>query len=260
MKNQSATAADVLVALKKRLRTSDDREVAEFLGVSRGTIYNWMNSEQRLTGSKVAAALVRVAKESRKEAFRDTIRPIVEMYELDSAPQAKGDGWVMWDKSAGRYGAELRAELEKCSGVYIFYDTSGRALYVGKAKGTKLWGEMNNAFNRRRAVQTVKLTKHPVREQAFVPGDEQHRQIPPRQLVLGDMAWYVSAYAVATEMIDEVEALLVRAFPNNVLNVRMEKFRNGTQTKPKKAVLKKARAGKKPAKRLVGKPATRKRA
>lgn len=260
MKNQIATAADVLSALRKRLRTDDDRDLAEFLGVSRATISNWTNSEPRLTGSKVAAALVRVAKQSRKGAFKETIRPIVEMYELNSAPQAKGDGWVMWDKTAGRYGAELRAQLEKTSGVYIFYDTSGRALYVGKAKGTKLWGEMNNAFNRHRAVQTVKLTKHPVREQAFVPGDEQHRQIRPRQLVLADMAWYVSAYAVATEMIDEVEALLVRAFPNNVLNVRMEKFGSGTQPKRKRTVIRKPLARSKATPAVATKTPKRKRA
>lgn len=90
MKNQFSTAADVLSALRKRLRTDDDSDLAEFLGVSRGTIYNWSKSDLRLTGSKVAAALVRVARQSRKAAFKETIRPIVEMYELESAPQAKG--------------------------------------------------------------------------------------------------------------------------------------------------------------------------
>lgn len=260
MKKEAAIGADVLNALRKRLRTTDDRKLADFLGVTRMTIYNWTNKKARFTGSKVASALMKVAKESRKSAFKETIRPIIEMYALDSVPQAKGDGRVMWDKAAGRYGAELRARLEAANGVYIFYDSSGRALYVGKAKSTKLWGEMNNAFNRERDVQTVKLTRHPVREKAFVPGDEQHRQIHPTQLMLADMARYVSVYAVAPEMINEVEALLVRAFPNNVLNVRMENFGNGVQRKHKKSVAKKVIARKPATKRRPAKPLARQRA
>jgi hypothetical protein len=235
MKIATPTAADVITALRRRLKTDDDRVLADFLGVHKATVTNWSKLAPRLTGSRMATSFMRLAAHARKSALEHAVRPIVELYPLDAIAQAKGDGWVMWDKKAGRYGAELRAELERCRGVYIFYDSSGYALYVGKAKGTRLWGEMNSAFNRRRAVQTVKLTAHPVREQAFVRGDQQPRQIRPRQLVLADIAAYMSAYDVVPEMINGIEALLVRAFPNDVLNVRMEKFVNGNHSAEVKA-------------------------
>ena len=44
------------------------------------------------------------------------------------------------------------------------------------------------------------------------------------QLELFDLAAYFSAYEVADGMIEELEALLVRAFANDLLNVKMETF------------------------------------
>ena len=64
----------------------------------------------------------------------------------------------------------LREELKKRNGLYIFYDTRGKALYAGKAKLQSLWKEMNHAFNRDRdEVQAITLVTHPEREQEFFP-------------------------------------------------------------------------------------------
>jgi hypothetical protein len=41
---------------------------------------------------------------------------------------------------------------------------------------------------------------------------------------LHELAIYFSAYQVDDEMVDKLEALLVRSFANDLLNVRMEKF------------------------------------
>lgn len=234
MKTPPPTSADLLSALRRRLKLTSNQAVAKYLGVSTATVSNWASKKPALTATRVARAITLAASQARKAAYQDAVRPIIEMYALDPQPQDKGDGWVMWKKDVGRYGAELRGELEKSNGVYVFYDSSGHALYVGKAKRMRLWGEMNNAYNRNRAVQTVRLTRHPTREQAFVRSEEKHRQISPRRLTLCDLASYVSAYAVAPEMIDSVEAMLVRAFPNDVLNVRMENFSHVRQAKQAK--------------------------
>ena len=42
---------------------------------------------------------------------------------------------------------------------------------------------------------------------------------------LHDLATYFSAYEVADVMIDDLEALMVRSFANDLLNIRMERFR-----------------------------------
>jgi hypothetical protein len=41
---------------------------------------------------------------------------------------------------------------------------------------------------------------------------------------LHELAEYVSAYQVADEMIGDIESLLIRAFPNDLLNKKIENF------------------------------------
>jgi hypothetical protein len=118
----------------------------------------------------------------------------------------------------------LMKALEQCYGIYIFYDSRGQALYVGKAREQSIWKEMNLAFNRKRDVQSIALVQHPQRNQEFRPGYEKLRQPKETRLELSDLAFYFSAYQVDVGMIDDLEALMVRGFANNLLNVRMETF------------------------------------
>jgi len=83
---------------------------------------------------------------------------------------------------------------------------------------------MNMAFNRKRDVQMISLVHHPERNQEFKAGYEKLRQPKDTQLELCDLACYFSAYDVADGMINDLEALMVRSFANNLLNVRMETF------------------------------------
>ena len=46
----------------------------------------------------------------------------------------------------------------------------------------------------------------------------------PTQYSAAEMAEYMSAYEVADEMIGEVESLLIRAFPNELMNKKVENF------------------------------------
>jgi hypothetical protein len=78
-------------------------------------------------------------------------------------------------------------------------------------------------------VQKITLVQHPERNQVFKPGYEKLRQPKDTQLELFDMARYFSAYCVLYGMIDELEALMVRGFANDLLNVRMETFAHSRQ-------------------------------
>lgn len=138
----------------------------------------------------------------------------------------------------------LKAALQNSHGIYIFYDSSGDALYAGKARKQFIWGEMNNAFNRsRKDVQEVMLVNHPVNNKTFAAASEKSRQPKPTQLYLHEMAYYFSAYEVDDAMIDDVESLLVRAFPNNLLNVKMERFTADRQVRQQKKALRTKAAG-----------------
>lgn len=89
--------------------------------------------------------------------------------------------------------------MEKYRGIYIFFDSRGRAIYVGKTEKQKLWKEIKDAFNRSRGdFQKIRRVKQPIRKQVYRNSNEKARQI--------------------------VEALLVRCAANDLLNKRMERF------------------------------------
>lgn len=218
--------ADLIAALKKKLRMETNRDLALKLGMSEFQLNSWNRSVRDLTPLKIANMVksALVAEVSAKQSA--TIRPIVEYFPLDAVESRSGVKYELFpagkDDQALYVG--LREELKQSNGIYVFYDSRGRAIYCGKAKKQNLWGEMKAAFNRPRDTQTVYRVKHPVGRQAFQAAHERPRQPRETQLKLNDIATYFSAYAVDVGMIDDLEALLVRGFANDLLNVRMEKF------------------------------------
>ncbi len=126
------------------------------------------------------------------------------------------------------YRIGLKDELSEHHGVYIFFDSRGQAIYTGKARRQTLWKEINLAFNRRRGdVQKMKRVRHPERKQDYRTSDEKARQITEHVVSLHELAAYFSAYRVEDSMIDDLEALLVRSFANDLLNKKMENFGAG---------------------------------
>ncbi len=196
------------------------------LGISVQTLNNWSNRDENLTALQVASALAKSRVAAVQRAQLDTIQPVVEFYAIDRCLTKREASWQVFDSSpqATVYAQGLKAELDSCYGLYIFYDSRGRALYVGKAREQSIWKEMNLAFNRKRDVQTIALVHHPERNQEFKPGYEKLRQPKDTQLELFDLAYYFSAYHVDDGMINDLEALMVRGFANDLLNVRMETF------------------------------------
>ena len=219
-------ATDLIEALAKKLGTSSQTELASVLGVSVGTLANWKNRDEDLSPSQVASALAKSQSAAVHRAQLETIQPVVEFYRIEKCLTKREASWQVFDggPDAIWYAQGLKAELEASYGIYIFYDSRGKALYVGKAREQTLWKEMNLAFNRKREVQTIALVNHPERNQVFKPGYEKLRQPKDMQVELFDLACYFSAYHVDDGMINDLEALMVRGFANDLLNVKMETF------------------------------------
>lgn len=224
---------DLYAVLNKKWKESADKELSKAelagrLGLSVQTLVNWENNEKELTATQVANLLIKATDVAVSAAHLHAVRPIVEIFPIDAHQRSqKGGAWDVFDggKSAAGYMQGLKDALQNAHGIYIFYDSSGDALYAGKARKQFIWAEMNNAFNRsRKEVQEVMLVNHPVSKDKFVAAHEKSRQPRPTQLFLHQLAHYFSAYEVEDAMIDDVESLLVRAFPNNLLNVKMERF------------------------------------
>lgn len=204
-----------------------DRAVASYLGLSIAGFANWKVREE-ITTRQMAGLLASVAKASKARAYSDTVQPIVEFFPCYREQIANGGNYRIFDPGkkdqAHPYHLGLKEELDKHRGIYVFYDSRGRALYVGKTKSQSLWTEINLAYNRDRALQNILRVQHPERRQDFRTSDEIRRQIRPANVRLHELAEYVSAYNVAEDMIGDVESLLIRAFPNDLLNKKIENF------------------------------------
>ena len=221
-------ASDLVAALGKKLKAVSMRDLASELGVSQQTLINWNKQASALKPNQVATVITKSRQTAVARSQDETIRPIVEFYPIDMVETKQDKGWEVFGAGNGTtlYAQGLKDKLQKVHGIYVFYDSSGHALYVGKAREQNVWKEMNLAFNRQRAVQKIRIVHHPDRNQQFKSGHERQRQPIATQLKLFDLAYYFSVYKIDVDMIDNLEALMVRAFSNDLLNVKMEKFKS----------------------------------
>ena len=84
---------------------------------------------------------------------------------------------------------------------------------------------MNLAFNRDRKSQLVWRVSHPDIGQGFEPAYQKQRPIRKCKVYLCDIAFYFSAYKVDVSLINNVEAIMIRVFANELTNVRIETFK-----------------------------------
>ena len=224
--NMVVQVNDLFEALKRRLEISTDKELASRLGMTQNTLVNWKNSSNVVNSKKIVDLVTKAQKQAANEAM--AFKPVIEFFPIQRTPKSatsKEFHVFKTDSTCSKQCAGLREELDKTHGLYIFYDARGKALYVGKAVTQSIWKEMNLAFNRVRNRQIIFTVKHPTNNIAYKPAHEKLRQPvdTPRKLV--DLAAYFSAYDTATHLIDHFEALLIRAFPNDLLNRRIEKIK-----------------------------------
>lgn len=204
-----------------------DSVLARYLGVTQTALAKYKDRD--LTPRQVVKLMESYARASQRDLVERTVVPIVEFLHIDPVESERGASWqIFWVEDDGvphPYYAGLRGRLEQKHGVYVFHDSRGRAIYAGKARRQSLWHEMNNAFNRDRGeVQNIKRVSHPQRRVEYKGLNERRRQIVKQDVALHHIASYCSAYEVPDALIGKFEALLVRSFANDLLNVRMENF------------------------------------
>lgn len=222
------TGIEFIAALKRAFHVHTDRALLNHLGRSQVNLFHRKRSKS-ISARQIAGLVAGAAKTSERRVQKEAIRPIVEFFPISRTVSAQGKSFELFDSKGNgkpkKFLAGLRDELEAHRGVYIFFDSRGQAVYAGRARKQSLWSEMKGAFNRKRdGLQGIKRVPHPTRNQAYKTGKEKSRQIREVSIPLHEMAHYFSAYEVAEGMIDELEALLVRSFANNLLNKRMERF------------------------------------
>lgn len=225
-------AIELEILAERGTKTITQQALASELGISVPTLMTWQ-SRETWTDTQVARLVAKRGEAQRKRALMEAVIPIVEFFEIDYHESKHGAKWEILNPSTSAYLAGLKERLSASCGIYIFYDSRGRAIYVGKTERQKtkmLWAEINDAYNRDRDVQKIKRVDHPTTNIEFRAGDEKQRQIYSRPVQLHELASYVSAYQVSPGLISKMEALLVRGFANDLLNVKMEHFSHRSKT------------------------------
>jgi hypothetical protein len=204
--------------------------LAQALGMDQAHLAYYKN-KKNLTPRQVVSLMEKYANRTRDDLLEKAVVPIVEFFQLDPVKPTRGDKRQLFSQRGDSNGqphpylSGLRERLKKARGIYIFHDSRGSAIYAGKAVLLSLWTEMNNAFNRDRGeVQNIKRVRHPTIGVQYKNPDERQRNIVREAVALHHIASYMSAYEIPTALIGKFEALIVRAFANDLLNVRMERF------------------------------------
>ncbi|WP_223997868.1 hypothetical protein [Burkholderia gladioli] len=218
-------ATEAIASLRNKLDVGTNGRFSHELGISAGTVSNWL--KYGLTGRKLSDGILKARRRAVNSAYECAITPVVEYFQLSAYRRSTNGIAELFptrppDTTKALLG--LKSALEDSHGIYVFYDSRGRGLYVGKAQRLSLWKEMNLAFNRNRdTTQRVYRVQHPERGE-FKTSDEYARQVRLTKRHLSHLAMYFSAYKVDDALINELEALLVRSFANDLLNVKMERF------------------------------------
>jgi hypothetical protein len=118
-------------------------------------------------------------------------------------------GWRVNVLMEMRLVPELKT-LPQTPGLYIFYDSAGNVLYIGKAK--KLQAEVRQTLTRKIPVGIRINSK-----------DTSVRKIKPKLL---DLTKYVSLYEIDSPMVrHNLEVLMLRVFANQTHNSNTGKFK-----------------------------------
>lgn len=206
-----------------------DASLATFLGVQPTSLQNWKHA-QEITPTQMANISKKIYEAGKRDLLKSLIRPIVEFYPITQANARGGVNQEVLNSKINSQHKKIRQWLEKENGIYIFYSSEGCALYVGKtnSKNRSLWKRMNESYNtvKEKNVQSIYRVAHPEKNVEIFPAFETkgYKQIRKQNVPLYELAEYFSAYAVEESAISLVEALLVRSFPNDLKNLKMENF------------------------------------
>jgi len=214
--------------LKQEFQCDTDSQLAEVLGRSVPSISIWKknNNISPMVAARAMRELAKRAeddtevevlrKELRDRQVAHSISTLIEYAPI--SPYHKTGNKQAQIKATDGFGhLRIRATLEHKQGIYIYYSSLCRPIYVGKANITELWTECNNAFNRELKGDLCKVN-HPTENQK----KPKNLRLSRHAIKVYEVATYLSAYEVDDALVDKVEALMIRSFINELSNVKVE--------------------------------------
>ncbi len=223
---------ELVNSLKKKFDIGKNKALASKLGINEVYISSWKKYPP--TSKQIASVIANAYKQGEKDSLRAIIKPLLEYYPIIVSESTHGKKQEIFETKENLRNKKIKELLQTTNGIYIFYSSQRRAIYVGKAKEVCLWNEIKNAYNRDRRAQTVWGVNHPSTGNNFKPAHRHPRKVTKQSVYLHDIALYFSAYEVERNLINTVEAMLIRAFANELTNTRMENLSATSKTKSKK--------------------------
>jgi hypothetical protein len=204
----------ILDDIKNKLKLENDLELAKTLGITSKTLKSY-RLKDTLTDLQVSQLVIKTLKVNEENKYDYAIQPIVEFYPINKTKSLRGRDLkiISSDRDKFPHEYELKCKLDKSysSGLYSFYNSQGRIIYVGKTKDN-LWKEINHAFNRFREPQKIYSVDH----------TKKKKPIKERCVYLHEVAHYFSVYETEYSLTDKLEALIIRTIPNDITNTRIE--------------------------------------
>ena len=186
-------------ALVKELECENPSQLSKKLGVNADQISKWRAKDLTPTTAK------NILKRLDTRFVRNSFQSICEFSRL--VPLKEGKPNTIRNRLKSE---QLVEELRKFQGIYTFYDSSGRLIYVGKTEKNTLLAEMGQQFTKRK----VRIRK------TDSNGQFRHEMISLREFVE-----YCSVYAVHPAVIADFEALIARVAPNDIANDQIPKYK-----------------------------------
>jgi len=185
--------------LRTELDCKNNNQLAKKLGVTAPQISAWSQASLSRTIAR------NILRRLEQRFVRNSFERIFEFRKL--LPPDTGKANTIRKRIGSK---EICKTLAEAKGIYAFYDSRGRIIYIGKTEKNHLLGEMGQQFSNRKVA--IRRTN---RKGNFV-----HMKVPLR-----DFVEYRSAYKVHSEVIADFEALVARLAPNNLENSQIPKYK-----------------------------------
>lgn len=187
----------LLQALEEEYGAVSQERVARAIGVTQPTISNWKNG-----GEPNKTNLKRLLEFFRAHDAATLVRPLLEFQPIEPI-RSKNEWRFSSDPNTVR---QLKERLDHRRGIYVLYDSSGHAVYLGKTESS-LYAE---------AKQRLKAS----------PNRAVYKPVKSSKPQIGEVVRFLSAFEVANlAAIRNIEAFMLRAFPNDIRNKNRGEFK-----------------------------------
>lgn len=183
--------------VKEHFEVTSQADVAAILNRHQPQVATWLqNGASKKTWKELLTRLVH-------QAAKELVWPLLEFSPI--APERlPGGGWRIDTDAAVR--TAIRNVIDGKFGIYTFYDSAGRVVYVGRATKTNMWTEAVARLNAK------------VNRAMYFP-KRRHG------MVVGDLACFISSYGIGVDAAGHnIEQLLLRTMPNDNANTQIGDF------------------------------------